>query len=348
MKMDRIVKKVGARVSLLGNPSDAFFGKTLSCLIGNFDSEVWIEDSRQVRIVPNHRLEPLSFASLSELRNVIRTDGYYGGTRLILATCKVFNDYCEASGLQLPRRNFALGYDTTIPRQVGLAGSSAIVTCALRGLMEFFGLSARDISQAMQATLALNVEADELDIPAGLQDRVVQIYGGLLYMDFGADQMRREGHGTYEKLDLAVLPSLYLAYASSGSESGRAHRPIRARWEQGDTEICQVMEHIAGCAERGKAALLAGDHTAFGRLMDENLQARLRIYGHDVCDERYARTVEMIQIAHNQGLVAQFAGSGGAVVGICAHDKFEPLRREMAAAGFGCCLVAPMEMREDG
>lgn len=347
MNADRIVKKVGARVSLLGNPSDAFFGKTLSCLVDNFRAEIWIEQSQRIHIIPNQRLERLSFASHGELRHVIRADGYYGGTRLLLATCKVFIDYCDASGLQLPRRNFALGYDTTIPRQVGLAGSSAIVTCALRGLMEFYGLSARDISKAMQATLALNVEADELDIPAGLQDRVVQIYGGLLYMDFKADQMRREGHGTYEKLDLAVLPSLYLAYASSGSESGRAHRPIRARWEQGDTEICQAMEHIAGCAERGKAALLAGDHAAFGRLMDENLQVRLHIYGHEADDERHARTLEMIQIAHQQGLVAQFAGSGGAVVGICARDKFEPLRREMAAAGFGCCLVAPMEIRED-
>ena len=45
----------------------------------------------------------------------------------------------------------------------------------------------------MQPNLILNVEVDELHINAGLQDRVVQVYGGVVCMDFAKDLMERDG-----------------------------------------------------------------------------------------------------------------------------------------------------------
>jgi hypothetical protein len=35
----------------------------------------------------------------------------------------------------------------------------------------------------------------ELGITAGLQDRVIQVYGGLVYMDFERGLVERHGHG---------------------------------------------------------------------------------------------------------------------------------------------------------
>jgi glucuronokinase len=43
------------------------------------------------------------------------------------------------------KRNFTLKYDTNIPRQVGLAGSSAIVAATLKCLMAFFNLTEADM-----------------------------------------------------------------------------------------------------------------------------------------------------------------------------------------------------------
>ena len=37
----------------------------------------------------------------------------------------------------------------------------------------------------------------ELNINAGLQDRVVQVYEGLVYMDFSRDVIKSKGHGEY-------------------------------------------------------------------------------------------------------------------------------------------------------
>ena len=38
---------------------------------------------------------------------------------------------------------------------------------------------------------------EELGITAGLQDRVVQVYGAVVYMDFAKELMQQHGHGRY-------------------------------------------------------------------------------------------------------------------------------------------------------
>ena len=60
-------------------------------------------------------------------------------------------------GIAIARRNFTLSYDTNIPRQVGLAGSSAIVTATFRCLMKFFKLTDNDIPKEMQPNFILQV-----------------------------------------------------------------------------------------------------------------------------------------------------------------------------------------------
>lgn len=49
------------------------------------------------------------------------------------------------------------------------------------------------------------LQTEELEINAGLQDRVVQVYGGLVSMDFNHQQMKNHGHGIYEQLDSDIL-----------------------------------------------------------------------------------------------------------------------------------------------
>src|SRR6266542_492102 len=93
--------------------------------------------------------------------------GYHGGIRLVKATIKRFVEYCEARRITLHDRNFSIRYETTIPRQVGLAGSSAIIVATLRCLMEFYDVT---IPLAAQPAFVLSVEKEELSIAAGLQD----------------------------------------------------------------------------------------------------------------------------------------------------------------------------------
>jgi len=52
--------------------------------------------------------------------------------------------------------------------------------------------------------LVLKAE-EELGITAGLQDRVVQVFGGVVYMDFAKDYMQKHGHGRCSPLSLLSL-----------------------------------------------------------------------------------------------------------------------------------------------
>src|SRR5262249_35814956 len=154
-----------------------------------------------------------SFHSVQDLARDVRLHGYYGGIRLVKATIKRFVEYCERRGLALHGRNFSVRYETTIPRQVGLAGSSAIIVATLRCLIDFYNV---EIPLVVQPSFVLSVEREELGIAAGLQDRVIQVYEGLVSMDF-AREKEKDVHGfrcyDYEPLDPGLLPPLYLSWS---------------------------------------------------------------------------------------------------------------------------------------
>jgi glucuronokinase len=301
-----------ARAGLLGNPSDGYYGKTISLLARNFRARVLLYPSARLEIKLSKADMPV-FENLDDLYQTTRWRGYYGGIRIIQALIVRLMDYCRERGYPLPDRNFTLEYESTIPLRLGLGGSSAIITAAFRALCRYFAL---DIPLPIQANLILETETRELGVSAGLQDRVVQVYEGLVYMDFAKALLDSQGYGNYEKLDRALLPTLYLAYRTSLSEGTEVfHNNIRERWRNGDPEIVEAMKTWASYAEQGRQCLLSRDYDGLNRLIDANFDLRARIY------RISAGNLEMIQTARSCGASANFAGSGGAIVGSYAGDE---------------------------
>ncbi len=62
------------------------------------------------------------------------------------ATCKRFWEFCAQRGVELAPAAFNMGYETCIPRQAGLSGSSAIVCAALSCLLDFYGVAEQCVS----------------------------------------------------------------------------------------------------------------------------------------------------------------------------------------------------------
>ncbi len=326
----RIVKTTAyARAGLLGNPSDGFFGKTLSVTLKNFAARVVLYEWPELEIVLS-RQDRCQFERIEDLAEDVRLNGLYGGLRLVKAAIKVFAEYCCENSILLSGENFSLRYETDIPRQVGLAGSSGIITAVMRALSEFYSVS---IPREIQANLILHTETQELGIDAGLQDRVCQVYEGLVYMDFDRDFMDRHGHGTYEVLDAEILPPLYLAYRNDLSQvSGLYHSDLRGRWEQGDAEVHTAMRTFADLAEQGRQALLEADYDRLAELFDQNFDTRRRLSRLD------PRGEEMVQIARSLGVCAKYAGSGGSIVGICpTQEQLTKLQEQFSESG--CTLI---------
>lgn len=316
-----------ARAGILGNPSDGYFGRTIAMSARNFRARVLLFPSARLEIRPSKADMPV-FESLDDLYSTTRWRGYYGGIRILQALIVRFMDYCKAQGIELPNRNFTIEYESTIPLRLGLGGSSSIIIAALRALCQYFGVT---IEPPIQALLALETETRELGVPAGPQDRVIQVYENLVYMDFDRELMSARGYGNYECLDPALLPNMYLAYRTSLSEGTEVfHNNVRERWNRGDRDVVGAMHRWAGIAREGRQALLERDHAALNKLINENFDLRLKIY--DVG----RGNIEMIEAARSCGASANFAGSGGAITGAYQDDAmFDRLVAVMKPLGIG-------------
>lgn len=321
-----------ARAGLLGNPSDGYFGKIIAISVKNFSVQVSIEESRELKIMDPARDESI-FADISEFVQKTRLFGYYGGVRLIKAAIVKFDEYCRNKGIILSGRNFTIRYGTTIPRQLGLGGSSAIITAAMRALMAFHAV---EIPEKILPSLILEAELGELGINAGYMDRVIQVFEGCVYMDLDARLIQREGHGFYERLDVGLLPPLYLAYKKElGKVSGAVLDDIRAAYERGDPSVLAVLRRLAEVAWQGRAALHEGDRDRFFDLMNENFDLRSKIMAVG------AGNLELIETARRCGVSAKFAGSGGSIVGMYRNEEdFERLSAELGK--FGAEVIKPL------
>ena len=329
--MESIRTRSFARAGLLGNPSDGYFGKTIAFTFTQFGVELVMSESSRIRFQQGE-VDDATFASMEEMSRNLRLYGYYGGIRLLKATAKRFFDYCQEKGLALPKRNFSVEYKINIPRLVGLSGSSAICSAMLKALMKFYEV---EIPLEIQPTICLEAERDELGINCGFQDRVIQIYNGLVFMDFEKTFVESNNHGKYEQLSPSSLipdPSslhLYIAYdANRAEESGKAHKKVKRLFEEKNADVIAAMSEFADIAQKGRDAIVAGRTDELSRLINANFDLRDRIF--NVAEENR----RMVMTARQCGASAKFAGSGGAIVGTYADEsQFKRLKTDLAAIG---------------
>ncbi len=259
-----------ARAALAGNPSDGYGGAVLAVAIDRFTA------AAEARATQQAATEPPS--------------------PLVTATARRF-----AREFDSRAQNTSIRWETSIPRSVGLGGSSAIVIAASRALS---GLLSVHLTPDRLAAFALAVETEELGVAAGLQDRVAQAYGGLTFMDFTS--MR------FEPLDPSRLPPLVLAWRTdAAADSGPIHDGLRTRFGRGDATVTEGMRALAQVAREARTALVRQDIGAFAGCADASFDARQRMLRLD------PRHVAMIHAARELGAGANYAGSGGAIVAVC-------------------------------
>jgi glucuronokinase len=270
-----------ARAALAGNPSDGYGGRVLAVALPDLGAEASVEPAAADDVDGE-----LARAALTRFRARFAVDD--------------------------PVR---IRWSTTVPREVGLAGSSAIVIAVLRALLDASGEALGTDELAREALAA---ETEELGIAAGLQDRLVQSHGALLAMDFASREL--------EVLDPALLPPLYVAWhPEAASPSGVIHAALRERAD----EVRPVMGELAALAARARDALLAGHAEAFAASVDGSLDARARIM------PIHPRVQRMASLARAAGASANSAGSGGAVVGTVSTEAWPDLREAFTKEGCG-------------
>jgi glucuronokinase len=294
------VGRAPARAALAGNPSDGYGGAVLAVAVEAFAAEA--------KAVPAARDD-------------------FGGLALVEAAVRRYRRHTGAGA-----GGVAVRVRSTIPREVGLAGSSAIVIATLRALGKLHGAPVE--LDALPA-LALAVETEELGIAAGLQDRVAQAHGGLVCMDFAVEPPR------YEPLDAALLPPLFLAWrADAAAASGGVHGALRARWAAGEPAVHAAMAALGDAARGGRECLACGDHAGFGAAMDRSYDLRASIAELD------PRHVRMIELARACGASVNYAGSGGAIAGMLpSPEALADVRAALARERCSLLELKPASLR---
>ncbi len=279
-----------ARAALAGNPSDGYGGAVLAMTFADRRSRVVARPAPTLDITPP--------------------------SELVAATVARFaREYRPAAS------RTAVNWSTTIPRGVGLGGSSAIVISTLRALCALHGV---ELEPAELAELALAIELEELQIPAGLQDRVAQSFGGLMFMEFDP----ASGPDRYQRLDSGLLPPLVVAWRTDAAgDSGAVHAPLRDRYAQREPAVVDTMAELGRLARDARDALVAGDAVAFARCVDQSFDARRRMLALD------SRHVAMIECARACDASANYAGSGGAIVAVCPAGGRERVARQLSQLG---------------
>ncbi len=311
------------RAALIGNPSDGYYGKTIAFVFRNFSAKVEIVKSREIQIVPQYA-DKNTFEDRTEFEKHIQYYGYYGGLRLIKATIYKFFSYTEENDMLLQNKNFTLSYHSDIPVRLGLSGSSAIVIACLKALCLFYKI---EIAKPELANLALAVETEELNISAGLQDRVAQVYERPVYMDFDKKIMDTQGYGRYETFTADLLPNLYVAYLETAAEGSEVlHNNLRQLFDHGHEGIISAMQDFARLTDEVYTCLKNRTREKIADLINMNFDLRASI-----CPIPQ-KQLELITLARALKASAKFTGSGGAIIGTYDDDQhFRKLKKELAS-----------------
>ena len=234
----------------------------------------------------------------------------------------------DATIARFGRGPCAVQWTTSVPREVGLGGSSAIVTATVRALCALHGHA---LAPDELAEMVLAVEVEDLGIAAGPQDRYAQAHEGLVLMDFAGARPR------VEHLDPALLPPLYLAWRADAAEASHAvHGALRERGDE--PGVRAAMQRLAGHAHAAAGALRRGDHAAFAAALDASFDERAARMELD------PRHTAMVRAARGAGASANYAGSGGAIAGTLPPDGLEPVARALRTLE---CEVMTPDLRTD-
>ncbi len=154
------------------------------------------------------------------------------------------------------------------PAGAGIAGSSALNVAVCGALAEWAGVK-HDADELL--TIAMNLEAQVIQVPTGLQDYRPAYYGGVAAIELRPDGVRRA--------PIDVDPSdlqrrIVLAYTGAPHFSGTNNWEITKRHIDGDRHVIECFGRIVEATAGLRAALASGDWNGVARQINMEWEAR--------------------------------------------------------------------------
>ena len=227
--------------------------------------------------------------------------------------------FFEANGITLTT-------ESESPAGAGIAGSSALNVAVCAALAEW---KQRRYEPELLLQVAMNVEAQAIAVPTGLQDYRPAMYGGIAALELEADGL----HRVPLDIDVTELEQrLVLCYTGEPRNSGTNNWDITKRHIDGDQHVFDCFERIRDTAVQMREALGRGDWDAVGRAVAQEWDNRKRL----APGVSTAAIDELIGRAMRAGATAAKvcgAGGGGCLFCFGPPGSREAIRHALAEGG---------------
>ncbi len=303
--MKRVTTSAPTRIDLAGGTVDIWplylfheHAQTLNAAISlRAHAEITARTDGRVRIESIDRATTVDVSSWQELRD---------DPALPLLSKLAY--FFRAENLTLRTRGES-------PAGAGIAGSSALNVAVCGAFAQWTGA---DLDGDSLLAIAMNVEAQAINVPTGAQDYRPAYYGGIAAIELRPDGVKRIA------LDVdpeEVQRRLVLAYTGAPHFSGTNNWEITKRHVDGDRHVFECFDRIVAAAGGVRDALVREDWDGVARSLQVEWNARKQLAP--------GVTTPMIET-----LIAGASAAGARAAKVCG------------AGGGGClfCLADPKDV----
>ncbi len=227
--------------------------------------------------------------------------------------------YFQAEGLELTTRSDS-------PVGAGIAGSSAL-NIAVCGALNVWSGGHRTADEIFQ--IAMNVEAQAIDVPTGAQDYRPAYYGGISAVELGVNGVRRVAIDVRPE---ELQQRLALAYTNASRNSGINNWDVMKRHIDGDTGVQLAFARIRDIAAAMRAALERRDWSEVGRQIGAEWENRKQL-APGVTTPGIDAMLSAARLAGALGGKVCGAGGGGCLFCFAEPDAIPAVRTALAGAG---------------
>ena len=227
--------------------------------------------------------------------------------------------FFEARGLTLTTHSES-------PAGAGIAGSSALNVAVCAALAEW---TKRHYDPEDLLQVAMNVEAQTINVPTGLQDYRPALYGGVAALELNVDGI----HRVPLEVDAHDLERrIVLCYTGEPRNSGTNNWEITKKHIDGDRFVFDCFERIRDTASALREALVKEDWDAVGRAIAEEWENRKRLAPGVTTPAIEALIAKAIEAGATAAKVCG-AGGGGCLFAYGPPERRNDVRIALAAGG---------------
>jgi D-glycero-alpha-D-manno-heptose-7-phosphate kinase len=212
------------------------------------------------------------------------------------------------------------------PAGAGIAGSSALNVAMCGALARWTGAS--EDPESLLIT-AMNVEAQAIRVPTGVQDYRPAMYGGIAAVELGPHGLAR--------VPLRVDPDelqqrIVLCYTGAPRNSGTNNWDIMKRHIDGDPHVFDCFERIRDTAAAMRETLERGDWDGTARHLAEEWNNRKRL-SRGVSTNTIDALMARATAAGADAAKVCGAGGGGCLFCLAPPRKVDAVRQALASGG---------------